>query len=158
MGLRLPRFRLIVQITAAIALAFWWGGLTFYSLVAVPIGADVLGGNAEQGFITRLVTRWINISGAATLLVLVGSTCALWRCAGLRSRIILAITWATMAVAQTTLFVLHPRLDAMLDVPGHSLSDPSVFYSLHQFYLTVTGVQWFAGLVYFITLLACWRE
>ena len=63
-----------------------------------------------------------------------------------------------MAAAQAILFVLHPKLDAMLDLANQSVMDPEVFHPLHEFYLTVTGVQWFAGLIYFLTLLICWQE
>jgi hypothetical protein len=156
--MKLPRFSLIFRVAAVFALAFWWGGLTFYSLVAVPIGVDVLGGAVEQGFITRLVTQWINLSGAATIAILIGATCTLWRRVGILARSTLAATLATMATAQAILFALHPKLDAMLDLRNQSVGDPQAFHPLHEFYLTVTGVQWFAGLIYFLTLLICWQE
>jgi hypothetical protein len=150
------RIRLSANIAAVFAMAFWWGGLTFYSLVAVPIGMDVLGGAAEQGFITRLVAKWINISGGATLAVLLASAASNWRFSGKFARTVLASTWLAMAILQALLFAIHPQLDAMLNVSSHDIADPDRFHQLHEIYLTVVGVIWFAGLVHLLTVLLNW--
>ena len=56
--------------------------------------------------------------------------------------------------AQLVLFVIHPRLDAMLDAQTHSIIVPTAFHPLHEFYLTIVSVQWFAGLAHFVTLIS----
>ena len=41
----------------------WWGGLTFYAVVVVPIGASDFG-SVEQGFVTQRVTiahNWLSV-------------------------------------------------------------------------------------------------
>src|SRR5947209_19521490 len=48
-------------------LMFWLGGFTFYAAVVVPIGTEVLGSAADQGWITRRVTPWLNVAGAVAL-------------------------------------------------------------------------------------------
>ncbi len=156
--MKMQNFRLILQIAAVLAMTFWWGGLTFYSLVAVPIGVDVLGGATEQGFITRLVTGWINLAGAATLCILLGSMWAIWKSLGKPARAVLTATWLVMALAQLILLVVHPQLDAMLDPQTQGIDDPTKFHALHEFYLTVTGIQWFAGLAHLLILLLNWTS
>jgi uncharacterized membrane protein len=150
-------WKLTPRIAAVLAMSFWWGGLTFYGLIVVPIGVDVLGGASEQGFITRQVSNYINLAGAGTLVVLLTSGCAIWSRAGRLTKSILAATWIVMAIAQTVLFIVHPRLDAMLDLQSNTVASPDLFHALHEFYLTVTGVQWFAGLFHLVTLLTAWQ-
>ena len=145
------------RIAAVLAMAFWWGGLTFYALIVVPIGVEVLGGATEQGFITRQVSNSINLSGAATLIVLLWSAFTAWRDAGRFAKTILVTTWVVMAGAQLALVVIHPQLDAMLDSQTHTIAETSSFHSLHEFYLTITGVQWFAGLLHLVTLMTVWQ-
>ena len=53
-----------------VALMFWLGGFTFYASVVVPVGQRELGSHLEQGFITRQVTNYLNLSGAVALVVL----------------------------------------------------------------------------------------
>jgi hypothetical protein len=150
--------KLISRVAAILAMAFWWGGLTFYALIVVPTGVEVLGGETEQGFVTRQVSNSINLAGIATLVILLWSASASWRDAGRRAKAILVTSWVVMAGAQAVLLVVHPRLDAMLDAQTHTIADPSLFHPLHEFYLTVTGVQWFAGLLHLLTLMTVWQS
>ena len=78
--------RLLPQMAALLAMALWWGGLTFYAAVVVPTGVEVLGGAAEQGFITQRVSNIINLLGALTLAVLVGTLRQVARRAGRQKR------------------------------------------------------------------------
>ena len=71
--------RLLPHMAALLAMALWWGGLTFYAAFVVPIGVEVLGGATEQGFITQRVSNIINLLGALTLVVLVWNAAASWR-------------------------------------------------------------------------------
>src|SRR3954471_15293662 len=93
------------------ALMFWQGGFTFYSAVVVPIGTDVLGSAAEQGWITRRVTVWLNVAGAVALPVWA------WDLAASpvptrRRQAVRWLLWGVMAAALGLLFWLHPQLDA----------------------------------------------
>ena len=51
------RVELARRALVTVALAVWWGGLTFYGAVVVPVGTEVLGGAAEQGFVTQRVVN-----------------------------------------------------------------------------------------------------
>jgi hypothetical protein len=48
------------------AFVFWLGGFTFYISIVVPLGTEQLGA-IGQGFITREVTKSINISATIAL-------------------------------------------------------------------------------------------
>ena len=122
---------------AALSLAVWIGGLTFYALAVIPVGTDIVGG-INQGFITQRVTGWLNLIGVASLAVLIPT---------LRNRWLLA-TWALLALTLATLFAIHPQLDALLDGGSREVADYGTFYNWHRAYLIVTAVQWLAGMVH----------
>lgn len=115
----------------------WLGGLTFYSAVVVPIGAQITDATT-QGFVTQRVTLWLNVLGAAYLVVNARDA---WR-APRRSRQIL---WFTLAASLLALVILHPLLGRMLDPATRSLVAVDDFYAWHRAYLIVTTVQWGAG-------------
>jgi hypothetical protein len=140
--------RFLSRLAALIALALWWGGLTFYAVFVVPIGVEVLGGATEQGFITQQVSNSINWLAVLTLVILVWNGVASRHETGRWMKVNLIATWLVMAATQAVLFVVHPQLDAMLDATSHSIARPESFHALHEFYLTVVGVQWFAGLLH----------
>ncbi len=117
-----------------LGLALWIGGLTFYALVVVPIGIEILG-TTDQGFVTQRVTNQLNLIGVGLLVLLLANVF-------LQRGRLLAETWLVLAVTQAALFVLHRRLDAML------AADDAGFYDAHRVYLLVTAVQWFAGLAH----------
>src|SRR5215216_1596688 len=104
--------RIVARYLAVAALMFWLGGFTFYAGVVVPAGTKVLQSGREQGFITREVTGWLNVAGAAGLGLLAAEQLAgrdpsrsrwWWRAALL----------AVMAACQVWLFVLHGELDRL---------------------------------------------
>ena len=117
-----------------LALALWLGGLTFYSLIVVPIGADILG-STGQGFITQRVTNWLNLIAAVSLVLLLVNV------AKQRGKM-LTTSWLVLAISQAALFAMHPWLDAMLDASTESIAEPALFYWRHGIYLDVTAVQW----------------
>ncbi|HTU25423.1 MAG TPA: hypothetical protein VMF30_08505 [Pirellulales bacterium] len=137
------------QYLVILAAGLWLGGFTFYATVVVPTGAEILGGSTEQGFITRVVTWYLNLIAAGALAVL------LWNVLATRGKL-LAATWLAMAGAQVALFVLHPRLDAMLDPATHGVADE--FHILHEVYLWIAAVQWGLGLAHVWLVLAAWRN
>src|SRR5262245_54173680 len=125
--------------------------MTFYALFVVPTG-----GETEQGFITQRVSTIINLCGMVALAVLLGNAAASWRSIGRFAKLALSVTWLAMATAQVVLLLVHPRLDALLDVASHSVVEPSSFHHLHEFYLSVTTIQWSAGLLHLVAMLAVW--
>src|SRR5438093_9674678 len=133
------------------ALMFWQGGFVFYAGVAVPIGTEVLGSAREQARITRLVTVWLNWTGAAALVPLGWDALATRRARTARGGL-----WLVMAGAQAALFVLHPYLDAMFDSEALLLRDRS-FRTWHRTYLWISTVQWAAGVAYAALTVWAWR-
>jgi hypothetical protein len=138
------------------ALSFWQGGFTFYAAVVVPVGQQVFG-HLRQGFITRQVTVYLNLAGAAALLVLVWDLLAArdparWR------RMLLRGSWVGMLLTLLWLVWLHPRMDELLVPKGRIILDQEMFRSQHRLYLWVSTVQWGCGLVYLFVSLIGWRQ
>ena len=134
-----------------LALALWWGGFTFYALVVIPTAQKVLHSHVKVGFITQQVTGWLNWCGVAALVFL------LWHLLteqgwSPRARRVFWISWLVMLAAQISLFILHPRLDALLDFSAREILDEPRFYFLHRVYLCVSTGQWLAGVVLFRSL------
>jgi hypothetical protein len=146
--LTLRRFLVIV------ALMFWQGGFTFYAAVVVPVGQEVLGSHLEQGFITRVVTRYLNIAGAAALGLL---ALELLSCPLQHARLRWFI-WAAMVLALVTLIALHPMLDSRIDVDARILVERAVFRLLHRVYLWVSTLEWVLGGMYLWLLLRDWAK
>lgn len=117
--------------------AAWWGGLTFYALVVVPIGTELLG-SVEQGFVTQRVTLWHNRLGVVLALALAVEA---WR---LRSSAWICLS---IAVAMTTvvLMVWHRHLSLAMNFVDRTV--PENFYTEHAIYLWITSVEWLLGMV-----------
>jgi hypothetical protein len=150
--------RYLSRLATVLTMSLWWGGLTFYALFVVPTGVDVLGGETEQGFITQRVSNIINLCGLLALAVLLVHAAASWRSIGRFAKITLSTTWLITAAAQTALFLMHPHLDALLDVPSHSIIEPSSFHRLHELYLTVTTIAWSAALLHLVAIITIWSR
>jgi hypothetical protein len=152
----MSRWTLPRRFLVLVALMFWQGGFTFYAGVVVPVGRDVLGSEREQGFITREVTRYLNLSGGIALAVLGWDAVATADRSRLR-RWTRLLAWAGMAAALVWLVWLHPRLDALLDPEASRILDRKAFRSGHRLYLWISTVQWGLGIVYAGMTLAAWR-
>jgi hypothetical protein len=61
---------ILIRITLLITFAIWWGGFTFYAAIVVPVGSEILGSARTQGFITQVVTHWLNLAAALTILMM----------------------------------------------------------------------------------------
>ncbi len=122
-----------------VALAFWQGGLTFYAVVVVPVGNSILTGG-EQGFVTQQVTRWLNWTGVAVLIVLLANA------PHLRDRAYWLV-WSIMAAAHIGLFAVHALLDGVLDPAKFQVLDRDRFEPFHDGYLVLVTIQWCASLV-----------
>jgi hypothetical protein len=138
-----------------IALFFWQGGFTFYASVVVPIGQATLG-HLEQGFITRQVTNYLNLSGGIALLALAWDIAA-GRDTARRRRLGRWLAWAVMAVGLGILVWLHGRLDQLLDVDAMQVMDRTGFRRGHRLYLWVSTVQWAAALAFALVSLRAWQ-
>jgi hypothetical protein len=134
---------------------FWVGGFLFYTSIVVPIGTDQLG-RVGQGFITREVTRAINVSAAVALTLLLAET---WLTAdpGVRRRWARRGLWLGMALCQAALFYLHPMLDGYLDVETASIRQRPTFYQLHRVYLWTHTAQFALAVIELGLMLAAWR-
>lgn len=140
---------------AMAALVFWLGGFTFYVSVVVPLGTKVLRSALRQGFITREVTYWLNVSAAVALALLAADL--LGRDPSRRRRWARRGLWLFMAACQVGLFVLWGTLDGLMVSRGMLVTDPEAFYPRHRAYLWLHTAQWAAGLVYIGLSLAAWR-
>jgi hypothetical protein len=138
------------------ALFFWQGGFTFYASVVVPVGQQVFG-HLRQGFVTRQVTEYMNLSGAVALAILawdliVSRDPAAWRRWGRW------LSWAGMVIALLLLYWLHGRLDELLVTKGRIIRDEEAFRPQHRLYLWISTVQWAFALLYLLLTLALWRS
>jgi hypothetical protein len=125
--------------------ALWWGGLSFYAIVVVPIGTELIG-STEQGFITQSVTRWHNILTGGFVV------CLFIEAIRMRSRMLWSFVIA-LAIIEIGLIRWHWHLTEMMDFADHSV--PSSFYSLHAIYLWITAAEWFIGIALIAALRVC---
>jgi hypothetical protein len=149
--------RLALRFAVVAAYTFWIGGFTFYSSVVIPVNQGVLGSRVKAGFITRQVTHCLNLSGALALPILLWNVLSIRRLGRNRLSIGLGL-WLLMAAAQVALYVLHPKLDRLLDLQARDVLEPSAFRALHRLYLWIATVQWAVALVYLAWALAAWRR
>jgi hypothetical protein len=139
------------------ALMFWQGGFTFYAAVVVPVGQEVLGTHFKQGRITRRVTVYLNLAGAAALLPLAWDAAA----SADRSALLRRLRWlvlAGMAAGLAVLFWLHPQLDELIDLQAGYIPERRAFHTGHRWYLWISTVQWGLGIVYALLMLRAWRD
>jgi hypothetical protein len=146
----------LTRFAALAALMVWQGGFIFYTAVVVPIGTEVLGSATDQGFITRRVTDSMNRCGAVALAMLAWEWAATRDPSRLR-RYVRAALFVVMACGAATLFVLHGRLEALLDVENASVLDRGAFRPIHRVYLWVSTGQWAAAVAYLALTLTAWR-
>jgi hypothetical protein len=137
------------------AFAFWQGGFTFYAAVVVPVGTEVLGSSLDQGFITRRVTIYLNLTGGIALLLFALDN--IFQRDPMRVRGLCRwSTWLGMAFALGILVWLHPRMDQLLQ-SGFSADVEIRFRNLHRWYLWISTVQWGLGVVYLLITVWSWR-
>ena len=149
-------FRSTCLFATLAVVAVWFGGLTFYAGVVVPIGTDILGSARAQGEITQQVTYRLNWIGTLAIAML-------WADHFLRrhptehgkrgqafSPRFTGIVLLAMTAAQIGLFIVHGELSAKIDhIDGHlRIKERSGFYSMHQVYLWITILHWAGGLIW----------
>lgn len=133
----------LARFAALCAFAFWQGGFVFYAGVVVPIGSDELG-DTLQGFITRRVTRSLNVIGLVALaLLLVDHLVHPFQA---RNKKAFWVLWVLMLGCQTALLILHPMMDLLLEPETVSVLDRRVFRLMHRNYLWTSTILWGASL------------
>lgn len=135
------------------SLLLWQGGFLFYALVVVPIGTDFLGSATHQGFVTQRVTLWLNRIGWVALAILAVDALATAPRRRLRFWLVVLATILNALLA----FWLHGTISERLDFDEHRIRQREGFYSLHRWYLIVSGLQWLAMLAFSAFTLSAWR-
>jgi hypothetical protein len=140
------------------AMGWWLGGLTFYSLVVIRAAHQIVGSHAKVGFITQKATMALNLIGAGALLLMLWNAIASWRGSGSWIRKGLAASWVVAAAAHAWVFLLHARLDAMLDFQARQVQEGLSFRGPHEAYLIATSIEWGASLAYLLAALLAWGQ
>jgi hypothetical protein len=146
---------LLRRFLVLVALMFWQGGFIFYAAVVVPVGQAELGSHLQQGFITRQVTDYLNLSGAVALIILVWDVAASREPSRLRHWSRWA-AWMGMAVSLLALVWLHQRLEQLLNLEMRELANPKAFRAGHRWYLWLSTVQWAFSVIYAALALQAW--
>ena len=137
--------------------ALFWGGLTFYTGIAVRIAHDVLADPMEGGLITQRVTnvlQWLGTITAALMLVnafLVGRTAP-------KKGIALLVLASTLSLSLVGLFIVHSQLDAVISIDAAEITDRDAFTIGHRRYNQLTTVEWLASLFYLPVTLFAWQQ
>jgi hypothetical protein len=140
------------------AMGWWLGGLTFYSLVVIRASHQVVGNHTKVGFITQKATLGLNAIGLGALGFMLWNAAASWRRSEPSIRLALAVAWIATAAAHAWLYLLHGRLDAMLDFQARQVQAGASFRGAHELYLIATTIEWVAGMVYLLAALLGWRQ
>jgi len=140
------------QYLAVGAVAMWLGGFTFYASVVIDIGADVVG-HFDQGYITQRATRALDTI-AAVMLVFVAIDIWLHRKHLARSIMGLRLlAFVIMLISVILLFVLHDKLDALIDPQMMKRPPRELFRPLHSHYRKAVTFLWCAAVVEFALML-----
>jgi hypothetical protein len=150
--------RILQRFVTICILGWWLGGLTFYSVVVIGASQQVIGSRAKVGFITQKSTRSLNLIGAGALALMLWNGLASWRSCGIWTQRGLAAAWIIAAVAHGWLFLLHARLDGLLDFQARQVREGALFHRPHEIYLIATTIEWSAGLAYLLVALLAWRS
>jgi hypothetical protein len=144
---------------ALLCLMGWWlGGLTLYSTAVLRNAHRVIGNHTRVGFVTQAVTTELQWIGAGALALMLWNAAAAWKSGGSWSRRGLAASWIVAGTAHLALFVLHARLDGMLDVQARQIREGADFHGPHELYELFVAVEWIAGMLYLLSALLAWKK
>ena len=139
------------------AFGLWLGGFTFYTAFVIPIGHRHFPGR-QFGFLTGEVTAVLGYLSAAAIVLTLINLAMEWR------RIPGGWRWASVGTAMVLLgtlvaiFLVHAKLDAVLDYHAHRIIDTNPFEPLHERYELLATIQWGAGLLHLGCLWGGWRR
>jgi len=134
------------------AFLLWQGGFVVYGGVVVPVGAEQLGSDTLQGFITQQVTVWLNAFGVLWCAALA------WDCHAVRGDALRGWAVALCAALLVVLLAVHPQMDALLDEESQAVLDRTLFRRLHQVYLGVSTLHWLLAMLVAWRTLRAWRR
>ncbi len=117
--------------------AVWWGGLTFYAIVVVPIGTELIG-SVDQGFITQQATWWHNC------ILFCFVVCLAIESIARRSRLLSGLA-AALLLINLLLILDHAHLTTHMDFDQRTV--PTHFYARHATYLWITAIEWCLGII-----------
>ncbi len=123
----------------------------FYCSVVITVGAQVLGSELEQGFVTQSVTNYLNIAGAVCLTIW---GIVFWR---EKTRWLGWTLWLSLLLSLAALVILHGGMDQRLEVESHVVAGKG-FYSLHRVYIALSAGQWLASLALLGLTIHRWRQ
>jgi hypothetical protein len=146
------------RVLVVLGLCLWFGGFTFYTLVVIHTGHRVFDSRVEVGFLTQAVTHCLNLIGAGALGLMLWNVFAGWSRQNRFIRGTLLSTWLLAAGIELALFVLHPRLDALLDSQTRTIISRHEFKGLHLLYINLSTTQWVATIVYICASVWAWRK
>lgn len=121
-----------------LAWSIWWGGLTLYAAIVVPIATESIGA-LEQGFVTQRVTEWLH--GSAAVYLATGISVSAW-CRSRWQKWLIVVQFVLLA----SLVIVHRQLSAEMDFDLKTI--PDGFYAKHAIYLWLTTGMWIVGLIY----------
>lgn len=116
--------------------AAWWGGLSFYAVIVVPIGTELIG-SVEQGFITQRVTMWHNCLAVLFLFCLAVEAYS-------RKSRVLWVVLILLTMTTIALSVRHRLLSTLMDFQKQSVNKD--FYAQHAVCLWITAAEWILGM------------
>ena len=146
------------RFAAVAALGLWLGGFALHTAFVIPAGHRHVAGG-RFGFVTGEAMSSLNFIGLVAVAVLLVDLAAEWRASGRLLRRLAAGTWLAMLATLIALFVLHSRMDALLDYSTHDMTfDRGRFHALHDRYELFATIQWGTGLIHLGCKLAGWRR
>jgi len=89
---------------------------------------------------------------------MLGNAALSWSRAGAWTRRSLAATWIVAAAAHVGVFILHARLESLLDLQSRQIREGVSFHGPHETYLIATSIEWVAGLAHLLVCLGAWRR
>jgi hypothetical protein len=125
--------------------------------VVVPVGQEVLGSHTRQGYITRRVAFYLNLTAVIALLPLAWDMVASGE-TDVRRRRLRWAAWAAMLLAQGLLFWMYPQLNELLHPLEPRVLDRQTFTTLHRWYLWTVTAQWACGVLYIWLMLRAWSR
>jgi len=145
------------RFVVVLSLALWLGGFTVYTAVVIRVGHRHFPGG-RFGFVTAEVAAALDLLAAVAALAVSINLALLWKRLDGRLKWSTVATGVSLLLALAAVFVLHAKLDGVLDVQAREIRDAARFGTLHEAYEMAATLFWGAGLLHLFCLLAAWRR